>query len=96
MLAFSSDHAIGKTNIAVPGFLVEVALLSSFEAAGSLIYHVLNGAYVFEVETVAADAIDAYVANHQHPKLAFALGLGSHQPCKHFRLFRVCFNYGHR
>lgn len=96
MLAFAVNYPPGKPDLAFPSSLVEVAFLNGFKSAWALIDHIGNGSYVFKIKTIAAHAIDADVADHQHPKLAFAFGLGAHQSREHPRIFFSSLNDGHR
>lgn len=96
MLAFAVYHSPGKPEFAFPSSLVKVAFLNGFKSAWTLIDHIGNGAYVFKIKTIAAHAIDADVANHQHTELAFTFGLGAQQSREHPRIFCISFNDGHR
>ncbi|GEM_PF-6363885 len=54
MLPFAINGPLRKTDFAVPGFLVKVAFLDSLKTAGTLVHHIVDGAYVAEIETVYA------------------------------------------
>ncbi len=93
--ALAVDGLPGKPQVPVAGSLIEVALLSSFETARTLEYHLLEGANIFEVQAVGANTIDAYIANHQHAELALAFCLGSNKSGQQLRFFGVRLDHSH-
>lgn len=89
MLPLAVNDSLGQTNLSFPRTLVKVAFNSRFEAARTLVDHLWNAANIFEIETIAFDPIHAYIADHEHAKVAFALCFRTHQPCKHLDFFAI-------
>jgi hypothetical protein len=75
--------------------LVKVPFLHRLKAARALKHHLPDRADAAEVKAVGDDAVDADVADHEHPKPPVSFRFGSHEPSQqlHF-LFCVGYNGG--
>lgn len=92
MLPLAFNDTSGQTPILIAGRLVEIRFLDCFEAAGGLKDHLPNGPDISKIKAVAADAVDADIAHHQHAELAFPFRFCAHQPRQHIHIAAVCFD----
>lgn len=95
MLPFPVYDTLSQPDFFIARPLVEVTFQCRFKAARSLEDHLLYRPYVLEIQAVAANSVNADIADHKHAKLAFAFRFRPHEPGEYLCLFGVCFDNSH-